>query len=162
MISSTPLFLRPDLDALRREVTDLRDRVWHYGMQTLPPGQDECAAMLREFASMFDRLRGLSELLGRAEVVDPPVAPTRVGVGTTARLLPRSGSCHDLPAELSVGSYIVSDELEEAGFCSYLSPIGLLIDGASPGEVRSGEIDGENVVVEVLEVVSAAPRLVPA
>jgi transcription elongation GreA/GreB family factor len=152
------LFLGPDLVELESEIERLRESICAYSRTSLPSGP-AADVLMAEFESVLDRLRYLFGLRRSGVVVPCPFDADVASVGVTVTYL-TLGSAPSEPERVSLGSVLVSERLAAKGFVSYLSDLGLLLEGARPGDVRRGVVDGEEVAVRVIALETAIPLLV--
>lgn len=153
-------FLGPDLMALDEEIEALRVSICAYSRTSLPDGP-AAGVLMAEFEGVLDRLVYLVRLRRSVTLVPCPYDASSVDIGVTVTYLPLAASTPE-PECVSIGSAFVSERLASRGFVSYLSDIGLLLQGAVPGEVRRGVVADEESSFRVLAVDTAIPLLLPA
>lgn len=153
------LFLGPDLVALDAQIEELRLSICAYNRTSLPDGP-AADVLMAEFQGVLDRLVYLVRLRRGVALVPCPYDASVVDVGVTVTYLPLTGFAAE-PERVSIGSAFVSERLASLGFVSYLSDIGLLLQGAVPGDVRRGVVADEESSFRVLAVDTAIPLLLP-
>lgn len=153
------MFLGPDLVALDEEIEKLRVSVCAYNRTSLPTGP-AADVLMAEFQSVLDRLSYLVRLRRGVSVVACPFDASVVDVGVTVTYVPLAAPAAE-PERVSIGSAFVSERLASRGFVSYLSDLGLLLQGAVPGDVRRGVVADEESAFRVLAVDTAIPLLLP-
>jgi len=151
------LFLGPDLAALEEEIEELRVSICAYNRMSLPDGP-AADVLMGEFQGVLDRLSYLVRLRRLVSLVPCPYDVSAVEIGATVTFLPLSSSVTEFE-RVSIGSAFVSERLASRGFVSYLSDLGLLLQGAVPGEVRRGVVADEESAFRVLAVDTAIPLL---
>lgn len=148
-------FLQDDFERLEDKIEVLNARFQSIGQEMGASCREGAETYHDNFAfeegerqqqMLSRRLRELLRIRDRARVVRPAADGERVAIGrwVTVRDLDDGSQ-----RRFRVGSYMTFNGDETV---SYNAPVVRLLIGAQPGELREGEVAGENKAFEVLEV----------
>lgn len=100
----------------------------------------------RQMRLLAERLEYLNDVLARAEVVEKRHGGTS-GVGSTVTFVDEASGATQT---VEIGSYLILDQ--RPGVASYESPLGRLLFGARPGDVREGSVGSSIKRVNIVDV----------
>lgn len=164
-IISPVFFLAKDLVALDHEIAKIQEQIRETKLAAQEGTEQSSESWhdnyvfeeaQRQLKMLLNHLGGLSKARERASLVSPPVEPSTVEIGTTVTFRIEEEKRTDT---FSIGSYIVFDELRDADFISYETPVAAALIGARVGDVRRGQIAGSVRSFSVIAIKSAASLL---
>jgi transcription elongation GreA/GreB family factor len=163
--ASPVFFLAKDLAALDQEIIKIQEQIRETKLAAQEGTEQSSESWhdnyvfeeaQRQLKMLLNHLGGLSKARERATLVEPPVEPLAVEIGTTVTFRIEEEERTDT---FSIGSYIVFDELRDVDFISYETPVASTLLGAKVGDVRVGQIAGSARSFLIISIKSAAPLL---
>jgi len=149
-------FLRDDFRQLEQRIKDTQTKIEESLKEMGENAQQDANVWHDNFgfedaqrqAEMWsNQLRELVDMKNRAKIVDPYPKTDRAFIGRTITV---QDVVTKEEQKFRIGSFLVLDE--NSGSVSYTAPLAKIFVGAKVGEIKRGEIAGEDKLFELLKI----------